>query len=795
MNDDSVTVQSDASTRSRVDAPTSALKVGQSGLIEHVPLTEFADTVCGPQELRNPLARQIASALLADSVSGVTLLECRRSPAEVMVVDVQAEIVQRPVHDIRDVERLALVFSPSGEDGSIPDVLALREDFPVGIPHQNLRFWERPVSLCVLDEPFQQARLQWTPVRFFALIRQWLELTARGALHGDDQPLEPLLADGEGWIILPSALAVVPHDSAASGGGVRLEFDRCTEAHGKPVLVARETKEGAKGSAEWVGARFVAQPRTHGPIRKAPRTLQELHALLAGAETDLLGWLRRELKSWALDPSTLKAKFLLIVHVPKRRSESTEIESTETWVFITNLTVAQVGIEAGAWELTGGVPGGLVVAPEGKDGRDVKIGLGYSFFTPTRTELARFSGDGASDERELVAVGAGALGGQVIMNSARAGFGRWIIVDDDVTLPHNIARHVLPREAVGYPKATAVATLTNGLVDTPSVHRSIRADVLDPKTQAAALADVYSRAGAIVDMSASVPVARMLALDVDGATRRVSLFLSPSGDDLVLLAEDVSRGIRLDALEMQFYRSVAFDERLQGLYTDESVRVRFGRTCRDVSAQLQSATVASLGAIAARALQQVLDTDGARIAIWRSSRENFAVAYVEVPPAGVQEVTVNGWQVVTDDSLLSKLRDARAAKLPDETGGVLIGHFDLLRRRVYVVDSIPSPSDSREARTSYIRGVYGLLEAARDVEKNSAGQLHYIGEWHSHPAGFGCNPSGADRELFRWIGEVMRAEGLPPVMLITGEHGEVAAFVDAMPVSGDTLSSFVQAAR
>ena len=69
---------------------------------------------------------------------------------------------------------------------------------------------------------------------------------------------------------------------------------------------------------------------------------------------------------------------------------------------------------------------------------------------------------------------------------------------------------------------------------------------------------------AILDMSTSVSVARMLARDTESTARRISLFLTPSGRDLVLLAEDKERGITLDALEMQYYRAVLNDRRLSG---------------------------------------------------------------------------------------------------------------------------------------------------------------------------------------------------------------------------------------
>lgn len=123
-----------------------------------------------------------------------------------------------------------------------------------------------------------------------------------------------------------------------------------------------------------------------------------------------------------------------------------------------------------------------------------------------------------------------------------------------------------------------------------------------------------------------------------------------------------------------------------------------------------------------------------------------------------------------DHLLLEEISRARAAKLPNETGGVLIGAFDTLRRIVYVVVQVPSPPDSTEWPTLYIRGVQGLRERVEAIGRITAGNLIYVGEWHSHPDGVGCSPSNDDRKVFDWLRELRKVDGLPPVMLIVGDQ-------------------------
>ena len=53
--------------------------------------------------------------------------------------------------------------------------------------------------------------IDWSNV--FGEIRQWLALTAKGKLHAEDQPLEPLLIDSKDKLIIPYDLFANAPDS------------------------------------------------------------------------------------------------------------------------------------------------------------------------------------------------------------------------------------------------------------------------------------------------------------------------------------------------------------------------------------------------------------------------------------------------------------------------------------------------------------------------------------------------------------------------------------------------------
>ena len=112
----------------------------------------------------------------------------------------------------------------------------------------------------------------------------------------------------------------------------------------------------------------------------------------------------------------------------------------------------------------------------------------------------------------------------------------------------------------------------------------------------------------------------------------------------------------------------------------------------------------------------------------------------------------------------------RREKLPNETGGILLGNFDAYRRVCSIAEVVPSPQDSSEWPASYIRGCAGLRRVVEDAENRMLGQISYVGEWHSHPDGCGVRPSTDDLKAYAWLTGHMHVEGLPALMLIIGEN-------------------------
>ena len=107
-----------------------------------------------------------------------------------------------------------------------------------------------------------------------------------------------------------------------------------------------------------------------------------------------------------------------------------------------------------------------------------------------------------------------------------------------------------------------------------------------------------------------------------------------------------------------------------------------------------------------------------------------------------------------------------------------MGHIDLLDKIVYVGTILPSPKDSTEWPTVYIRGIKDLRKNVELIKRETNHYLIYVGEWHSHPGAFRAFPSEDDIKAHRQLSDEMRKQGYPGVILIQGGRGYPSVLLD-----------------
>lgn len=714
---------------------------------------------CAVSAFEHPRAIELAVAI--HWYPFAELLTSRRSvadgqPMEFLVINIQSEIAQDTVNDIRDPETIMICVA--AKDDRCPEVLAMRQTFPT-VPHLNLTSVNEPKSLCLYDMPWEDKRLSWTAPEFLSDISHWLQRTAIAELHAFDQPLEPFLL-GSGWGV------VLPHDfftEAKPSSLVRVsECD--SESNGLKVLRAwLADPDEAREQSTWACVFCFGEPTKHGVINALPRNLADLAALLMTAGIDLLDQLKAQLQTSAQSGDLPKSGVMVFVQLPRLRDKDTP-PVAETWVFFLSSVV-------GALESTGHfgrVPDERLVVPlvvpQDVPGvaETVQVEAVRPMFEPSRESAQIYSG--LTDEvtlTQVTLIGAGALGSQIHSNLSKMGWGQWSVIDDDLLMPHNLVRHRLGNDAIGFSKANALATVVQHETPFNPVKRALHSDVLKVLSDGPEYS-ILGEADLLLDVSTSIAVARFLALDCASTARRVSVFLNPTGNDAVLLSEDAVRTTKLDALEAQYYRAVRNSQDLIS-HLARADTSRYGGGCRDVSVRIGQDDVATFSGLLAKQIRQI--DFSASIRIWRS-RTDGGIDAIIVPVEPVNEYQNNDWTTVIDEGVVKIMRQYRSTVLPNETGGVLVGMVDQLRKRIYIADALPAPRDSVEFPTSFIRGCADLPGTLEQVFDESGGQLRYVGEWHSHPPGAGIAKSGADMKLLSELTNEVKASGLPGLMVI-----------------------------
>jgi hypothetical protein len=721
------------------------------------------------ESLTIPRAEAVATYAASPRSPYVTLVECRRKDgypgSETVIVDLDIEVAQKPVYPVLPRERMAITVVQ--DDSTYPEISVLRPDFP-RVPHLNLGSSTGLKTLCLYEEPLAELRLHWTARHAIERIREWLAKTADGKLHPDDQPLEPLLALADGTLVMPldlfneegSSLKTYVVSSKDQGGQRPIWFVR---------QAAVGTTEDQKPPTH-VATLIQCPARTHGLITAPPHTLDDLDKFLSPASLDIVAELRGRIAHWKEQKQfdkLRKCRLFIVLAMPKCREEGAPPESTEYAAFHCFCELGEMDRLLENFRVSQQHSGLIQIPDEISAAANVRLAA-FDIAPCFSPEFAASCNDCATEDRRFVLVGAGALGSQVYSNLMRAGFGKWVVVDDDRLMPHNLARHWLTAGALGLNKAVAIRNVVNNLLNTEVV-TAIPMNILQPGDAARNVAEIFSESTAVLDCSASVPVARHLALTESGPRRTTSAFLNPAGDALILLTEDTSRKCRLDWLEMQYYRELIRNPLLQD-HLRTSRKTRYANSCRSVTSKLRQDYVAIFSGIASSAFREAIAAPDASIRLW-SLNDSLEVKHLAVKPEPVVEYAIGEWRVCTDLVLLKKVARLRLLRLPNETGGILLGAFDMTRRIIYVVDAMLSPPDSEEWPTSYKRGTNGLSEQSQTIQKQTLGNLEYVGEWHSHPNGCSTNQSATDELAMADICSEMSLAGMPGLMLIVGQSG------------------------
>ena len=673
-------------------------------------------------------------------------------------LELDFEVVGLPQHrliPVRNIEPITIYISNAE---TLP-VVIVRDDFPI-VPHLNVHEDNVRKSLCYSDLGYQEIRHKLNGRFLLTCIENWFRKTSMNQLHRPDQPLEPFFPYVNNVIVWNGQLGKPYFDKY-------IVEDR---EFGKLMYQSSDGNYFAVFS-------LPVPPDFSNLIHNMPQTLLELLCSFKNYDT-IITWLT-DLLSIVRFPkiynkyfrqernSLLACKVLINIAIPKQRTDRAPIETFDLRSFVIDKSLKDIltdyGLSLNGSKLepskhTGGNGANIAITP-------FIVHLAQSKLKCRCANLV----DEADGEKHFSLVGVGAIGSHILNNCLRSGYGKWTIIDHDYFWPHNIARHVLTSNDIGYSKVKSLEKVASH-IQSDSDLVAIASDVFG-KDNSVIVA--FGQSDIILDASASIAVERHLALDVQSDARRISCFLNPQGTATIMLLESVDRSARLDLLEMQYYRELLKNEKYSDHMSLPETMVYSG-TCRSISSRISQDNISLSAALCCKAIKLHTSNTNGEIIIWTHATDSVEKESFMADKWITHEQ--GGWKIELSLSLLGEMRTDREKALPNETGGVLIGAYDIARKRIYVVYQVRAPEDSISSPTSFIRGCANLPERLKYIHETTLDNLTYIGEWHSHPS-VNTQRSTDDVKLHKAIVGYNRENCLPGCMMILGTDN-FSIFID-----------------
>ena len=666
-------------------------------------------------------------------------------------LELDFEVVGLPQHrliPVRNIEPITIYISNAEP---LP-IVTVRDDFPI-IPHLNVHEDNVRKSLCYSDLGYHEIRHKLNGRFLLTCIENWFRKTSMNQLHRPDQPLEPFFPYVNNVIVWNGQLGKPYFDKY-------IVEDR---EFGKLMYQSSDGNYFAVFS-------LPVPPDFSNLIHNMPQTLLELLCSFKNYDT-IITWLT-DLLSIVRFPkiynkyfrqernSLLACKVLINIAIPKQRTDRAPIETFDLRSFVIDKSLKDIltdyGLSLNGSKLepskhTGGNGANIAITP-------FIVHLAQSKLKCRCANLV----DEADGEKHFSLVGVGAIGSHILNNCLRSGYGKWTIIDHDYFWPHNIARHVLTSNDIGYSKVKSLEKVASH-IQSDSDLVAIASDVFG-KDNSVSMA--FGQSDIILDASASIAVERHLALDVQSDARRISCFLNPQGTATIMLIEGSDRSARLDLLEMQYYRELLKDEKYSDHMSLPETMIYSG-TCRSISSRISQDNISLSAALCCKAIKLHTNNADGEIIIWTHATDSVEKESFMADKWITCEY--DGWKVELSLSLLGEMQADREKALPNETGGVLIGAYDISRKRIYVVSQVRAPEDSISSPTSFIRGCVNLPERLKYIYETTLDNLTYIGEWHSHPSA-NTQRSKDDVKLHKAIVDYNRENCLPGCMMILGTN-------------------------
>lgn len=343
--------------------------------------------------------------------------------------------------------------------------------------------------------------------------------------------------------------------------------------------------------------------------------------------------------------------------------------------------------------------------------------------------LQRFSGTQNSD-KHITLIGCGSLGSKIGLHLARGGQKMLALVDNGWLAPHNNARHAV------------TAHLWDSKVEAVSKELKKMRVTVEPHDKDARLhlASVPPES-LVVDTTASQSVRSCIASQCPGA-RSIHCALYSDATYGLMCIEGLHHNPRVDDLVLaHLYWAMSYKHLHEVFFNENGQRTPTGQGCGSLTVVAPDTRMSLLAAaMAARVRQHTESPLGCGAVLVANASGNMSLTWDErhvEPSATISGVFDGKWEVRVLAQAETKMAEETESDVPNETGGVLVGHVSYTTRCMTVVDVLPAPPDSIKERHLFVLGTEGLKKSIQELEQASNGKFTYLGTWHSHPHGGG----------------------------------------------------------
>lgn len=702
---------------------------------------------------------------------------------------------------IDDVEQICFAYaSPEQIGKTAPVTLSDRKSFPRNLSHLNPGAKELPASLCLSRTSIQAIYDRFGIVGVLDRLSSWLSDAKSGVLYDDGwEPVPtPPLDSGAVGLIDPKKFQMLAAEYPSGGfrfisagvrhlksGGLSIDALQPFLDTGDSESLQRAKSEMSQmtGDQTAIPAIFCwpdSETQQHEPHFNQ---WTDISALVNGLKETAL-WdhvdeatIRMDVLFNEQDGSAKRADLLvkkqkrgilLIVGLwrPKPIDRSigglAEDDDLARSLELRALFVSRDAEKSDPWDSLGSVEQFLALTPANSE------------------TLSAVSGEAPLED--LLVLGAGALGSNLIDHAARSGTGRVHVIDEDVFLPHNTARHIGSRFAVGERKAEISAEYAMAANCDISVTHE-RKDILSLSDEH--LGRQIEASHMVIDATANAQVRVKISRKGLPKSSVVRTEIFNRGLLGVTLAtetdSDMSTNFLYHWLISQAPSHAAVKDWIAyeatSDFRDQELLLGFG--CHSLTTKLPNYKLSGHAAAAYAAARSHQHSADKRPAVYLNQIDNnglscgSSVLRPEKVTVFDDENDTDGWRVIVAEQVLNRMHSLRAEKAPNETGGYLYGAICEPNSEIYVLFISAEPPGTVGSPAHLALGPCGWTGQEKAFLRRTRQRLSPIGTWHSHPNG-APTASSKDWTTIEGFLDKDSTHGIPTFMLISGADSDRA---------------------